>query len=472
MRRTGIILLIAAAWIMLGGPVVSKGNQSRSLLEQIGVTRGICVVLGDNGCERALQLAGNSELLIYLQLPSAEDVRATREIADEAGLYGNRIFIEEGSLKHLHLADNLADALIAIGQTANVSQAEALRVLRPGGKALLGRKFVVKPSIDGVDDWSHPYHGPDNNPQSQDKVIVAPYLTQFMAEPRYAPLPQVTVTSAGRVFKAFGHVAFKEREEPFLNKLVAFNGYNGTMLWQRDLAEGVMIHRNTMIATEETLYLGDDKSCKMIDTVTGKLKDEIIPPRRLAGGTFWKWMAMENGVLYALIGEQEQRDETKRWRRQQHGWPWNPISKGFNQPEHPWGFGRNVLAIDPSSKKVLWSYREDESIDGRAICMKNGRIYIFRFGAYLACLDAKTGNPLWRKTPSTGRTGERTGAQRAILNAPTRHCILPARRLESCLQSRPRTEAFSGKIRIIIFNWCFETMRSMVSAGRLTSTPV
>ncbi len=31
--------------------------------------------------------------------------------------------------------------------------------------------------------------------------------------------------------------------------------------------------------------------------------------------------------------------------------------------------------------------------------MKNGRIYIFRFGEYLACLDAKTGNMVWRKTP-------------------------------------------------------------------------
>jgi len=402
MRTISISLLIAAAGILLSQPDVSLASQNQPLLDRIGVTRGICVVLGDAGCERALQLADDSELLIYLQLPRAEDVLAAREIADKAGLYGNRIFIEKGSPAKLHLADNLADALIAVGRETGVSEAEALRILRPGGKALLGRNVLVKPPLEGVDDWSHPYHGPDNNPQSQDKVILAPYMTQFMAEPRYAPLPQVTVTSDGRVFKAFGHVAFKKREEPFLNKLVAFNGYNGTILWQRDLVEGVMIHRNTMIATPATLYLGDDKSCKMIDTATGRLKDEIVPPVKRAGGTFWKWMAMEDGVLYALMGEQEQRDETKRWRRQQHGWPWSPISKGFNQPENPWGFGRNLLAIDPESKKILWSYREDEPIDSRAMCMKNGRIYIFRFGAYLACLDAKTGNVLWRKTPDNG----------------------------------------------------------------------
>ncbi len=410
MRTITIALIIVAAGILLSQPNVGLANQNQPLIDQIGVTRGICVVLGDAGCQRTLQLAGNSELLIYLQLPRAEDVQAACKIADEAGLYGNRIFIEKGATSKLHLADNLADALIAVGRQTDVSEAEVLRVLRPGGKALLGRKVLIKPSLNGVDDWSHPYHGPDNNPQSEDRVVRAPYLTQFLAEPRYAPMPQVAVASAGRTFKAFGHVAFKTREETFLNKLVAFDGYNGTMLWQRDLTEGVMIHRNTMIATPTTLYVGDDKSCKLIDTATGKLKDEIIPPVEKAGGTFWKWMALEDGVLYALMGEQEQRDPTMRWRRELHGWPWNPISKGFNQPDgirdsekayvaHPWGFGRNVLAIDPKTKHVLWSYREDEPVDSRAMCMKNGRIFIFRFGAYLTCLNAKTGEVLWRKTP-------------------------------------------------------------------------
>jgi len=397
-------LLVAVIGILLSQSTVCPAGQSRQLLDRIGLRRGICVVLGDKQCKHALELARNSELLIYVQLRHAEDLAEARRIVDEAGFYGTRIFVEQGPLTRVQLADNLADAVVALFEMPRQVEAEVLRILRPEGKALLGpNKVLSKPFPDGVDDWTHPYHGPDNNPQSEDKVVVAPYLTQFLAEPRYAPLPQVAVGSDGRMFKAFGHVAFKEREEPFLNKLVAFNGYNGTILWQRDLAEGVMIHRNTMIATPTTLYVGDDKSCKLIDTVTGRLKDEIIPPVEHAGGTFWKWMALEDGVLYALMGEQEQRDPTKRWRRELHGWPWNPISKGFNQPDHPWGFGRNVLAINPVTKEVLWSYREEKPVDGRAMCMKNGRIYIFRFGAYLACLDAKNGNVLWRKTPENDR---------------------------------------------------------------------
>jgi len=416
MTKTRVTLLIGVACLLMSQPFAPAASRSLSkpagaseqILDQIGVRRGICVVLGDTKCELALELAKQTQLLIYIQLPRGQDVERARQMVDQAGLYGTRIFIEKGDLTKLHLADNLADALVAVGSArTEIPQAEALRVLRPQGKALLGRAILTKPFPKGIDDWSHPYHGPDNNPQSQDRVIIAPYLTQFLAEPRYAPVPQVAVASAGRVFKAFGHVAFKVREEPYLNKLVAFNGYNGTILWQRDLAEGVMIHRNTMIATPTTLYVGDDKSCKLIDAATGQLKDEIVPPVEIAGGTFWKWMALEDGILYALIGDQEQRDPTKKWGRDKHGWPWDPISEGFNQPEHPWGFGRNVLAIDPKTKKVLWHHQEDEPVDGRAICMsippkggpKNGRVYIFRFGGYLACLDAKTGNIIWRKTP-------------------------------------------------------------------------
>ncbi len=411
MNRSKELSLITVAGMVGLTAAVSFGGQTKSILEKIGITKGICVVLGDTKCETALELARRSDLLIYVQLPQAEEVQTARKLADKAGFYGTRIFIEKGQMTELHLADNLADAVVALDGAADVPEGEALRVLRPQGKALLGEKVLTKPFPEGVDDWSHPYHGPDNNPQSQDRIIQGPYLTQFLAEPRYAPVPQVAVASAGRVFKAFGHVAFKKREEPFLNKLVAFNGYNGTMLWQRDLTPGIMVHRNTLIATPTTLYIGDDKSCKLIDPASGQLQGEIVPPLDIAGGAFWKWMGLEKDVLYALIGEQEQKDATMRWGLEKHGWPWSPISKGFNQPDrikdsgpayvaHPWGFGCNVLAINPQAKEVLWHYREAEPIDSRAMCLKNGRLYAFRFGAYLTCLDAKTGVVVWRRTPA------------------------------------------------------------------------
>jgi len=397
MKRWGLSAIVAI--LLLAFFSCSKKGDS-PIVQQIDLTRGVCVVLGDDRAEVALQLARKTDLLIYLQLAREDDVNAARRAIDAEGFYGNRIWVEEGDFTTVHMGNNLADVLIAMGEAASkLPEAEAVRVLGPRGKGFIGRRTLVKPFPQGIDDWSHPYHGPDNNPQSRDQVARAPYLTQFLAEPYYAPLPQAGVASAGRVFKAFGNIAFHEREEPLLDSLVAFNGYNGTMLWRRRLAPGVMIHRNTMIATPEILYVGDDKSCKRIDAASGQLIDEIIPPLDVAGGTFWKWMGLENGVLYALVGEQEQKDPVIRQRRETHGWPWDPLSKGFNQPENPWGFGQNLLAIDLESKKILWRHQEQEKIDSRALCMKNGRIYVYRHGSYLACLDAKDGKTLWRRTP-------------------------------------------------------------------------
>jgi len=399
-RFVNNLILVLLAGVVVVPSTIAEERTEPAIggLEWLGAKDGICVVLGDPSCELAIKMARESNLLVYVQLPGSEDVRRARRTAEAAGLNAARLQIDQGALSHLHLASNVADALIAAGDASELSEAEALRVLRPQGRALLGQRELVKPVPDGMDDWSHPYHGPDNNPLSQDRLIRAPYLTQFLAEPRYGPAPQLAVAAAGRVFKAFGHVAWHEREENFLNTLVAFNGFNGTMLWKRPLPEGLMVHRNTMIATPDTLFLGDDKSCKLIDAGTGETKDEIIPPTNVAGGTFWKWMALEDGVLYALLGEAEQMDETMRWKRQAHGWPWDGISKGYNQPEHAWGFGRNLLAINPKTKTVLWHYHENEPMDARAVCMKNGRIFAFRFGTYLTCLDAKTGRVLWRKT--------------------------------------------------------------------------
>ena len=195
-----------------------------------------------------------------------------------------------------------------------------------------------------------------------------------------------------------GHIAFKEREWPLLGKLIALNGYNGTLLWQRDLKPGYMIHRNTIVATPETLFLADDRSCKLIDAATGKVRDEIVVPAGLADGPSWKWMAIENGVLYALVGEQEQIDEVLHGTRKQSGWPWSGMGKAYARKDYPWGFGRTLLAIDPATKKILWSLKEKEKIDSRAMAMAGGKIFIYSGRKFLAAIDVQSGSEHWRTT--------------------------------------------------------------------------
>ncbi len=373
-----------------------------TVLARIGIQDGICVVLGLPRAEApgfVTELAQSTRLLVYFQSPDADEVALVRGAAELAGLLGERVFVNRGDWASVHLADNLAGAVVAAPSAqSHVSEDELLRVLHPGGKALVGQRDITKPRPAGADIWSHPYHGPDNNPQSTDQLARAPYLTQFIAEPKFSCMPQVTVTAGGRIFKAFGHLALKANQVPVLHTLMCINAYNGTILWKRKLKEDFMIHRNTMIATPETLYLADDESCKLIDAVTGKVRDEITLPDGIADGPVWKWMAMEDGVLYALVGGQEVQVDIRRSGNRGLGhWGWR-VWKGhaYDDPKTNFGFGRTLVAIDPSTKAVLWDYSEEEFLDSRGVCMKNGRIYFYSPGKFLGCLDATSGKVVWK----------------------------------------------------------------------------
>ena len=333
-----------------------------------------------------------------------------RKQLDDSGLLVKRVYVHE-RLQSLYLADDLADAVL-VSSEDKIAESEVLRVLRPDGKGFIGGKTLVKPFKKGTDEWSHPYHKPDNNPQSDDIVMKRPFMTHYMVEPWYCPLPMQSVISGGRVFKVFGDRSSAKPQEPLVNKLLCMNAFNGTVLWERNLSPGFMIHRNTMIATSDTLYLGDDKSCKLIDAATGKIRDEIVINKPDADGPTWKWMALENNILYAMVGEQEESDQPLKGDRiRGAGWPWWKIN------QYKFGFGKNLFAIDPKSKKILWHVREVETIDSRGMAMRNGRIYYTCEGKFVACLDAKTGLYVWRNSDKNllDAIGTSKGAQHWLL---------------------------------------------------------
>lgn len=389
-------------------PAVPETAANKALAK-IGVRKGIVALIGFPDIEERKALAAlalQSELVFYFQSPVAEQVAAVRDESEKAGLLGSRTFVDQGGFESIHLADNLADAVwVAPAARDVLTKAEMLRVLRPGGKAIVGDAEIIKPQPQGTDSWSHPHHAPDNNPQSTDKIARAPYLTQFLADPKFVPMPEVSVAAGGRVFRAFGHIAHKANQNAMLNKLLCINGYNGTILWQRDLSGRFMIHRNTMIATPKTLFMADDESCKLIDAENGQIKDQIVVPEGLADGPVWKWMALGDAaakpgseVLYALVGGPEISISTQRSDVPGLGhWPWG-MWKGhdYKDPKTNFGFGRTLLAIDPASKKVLWTHREDDYIDSRGVCMRGDRVYFYCPRKSLSCLDAKDGHLVWK----------------------------------------------------------------------------
>ena len=173
---------MAITWCL--SPVAVKAEDSAEISPGLG--DGICVMLGtpgDGQPESVIDFLDGNALQVFFQSPDTEQVEAVRRLADRRGVLGKRLYVEQGDLSSIHLANNVADRVIVSPQVQNsTSQGEVLRVLHPEGTAIFGKKRITKPKAEGVNDWSHVYHGPDNNPQSTDQIARAPYRTQFLAD--------------------------------------------------------------------------------------------------------------------------------------------------------------------------------------------------------------------------------------------------------------------------------------------------
>ena len=188
------------------------------LSKHLGKTPALVVVVC-GGDERDLPtiagLVEQTPWTVFCRGPASRAMDKIRDWASEKGLLGGRVCVVDDSGASLWLAGDMADAVwVAPGVAPPPSEKEMLRVLHPGGVCVASGKVVVKPAQSGVDEWRHPYHGPDNNVVSQDRVARLPGELRFQTYPVFAAMPNQTLFAGGRIFFFSGHIAFHEREEP------------------------------------------------------------------------------------------------------------------------------------------------------------------------------------------------------------------------------------------------------------------
>lgn len=419
-------LLTLGLWVgaFSAGAQAPESTLAKGLIAEAGVTHGVCAMLGSPDDTLALDLLRNSHFLLHVMEPNGERCTRLRASAAEAHFDLHRLVVEERAGMPLPYTENFLDAVFALDppELNALSPEGLLQALRPGGKAILllskaeavdplkawaraaGARMksdalgtwatLEKPTPPGMDDWTHWEHRPDNNPVSTDQLIKAPYMTQWLAQPYYIAMPAITLAAGGRTFLAMGHIAHHEREEQWLNTIFARNGYNGQELWRKRLPDGYLVHRSAFVATADTFYMIDltGHGCLMLDPETGREKGRIDIPQ-LTGE--WKWMAIQDGVLYVLSGAESDPTQMTVVRSKIPAWSWSELSTGYYQERIPWGFGETIAAYDMKTSRAKWVHQENARVDSRAMAIGDGHVFFYGPDSHLACLDTQTGQIQW-----------------------------------------------------------------------------
>jgi outer membrane protein assembly factor BamB/predicted GH43/DUF377 family glycosyl hydrolase len=379
------------------------------LSRHLGTTPALVVVVCAGNAEdlSAIRtLAEQTPWTIFCRGVQPPGLDAIRDWAAEQNLLGRRVYVADDSSESLWLASDLADAVwIAASVDQLPAEQEVLRVLHPGGVCVRSDSVVVKPARSDTDEWRHPYHGPNNNIVSRDQVARLPGELRFQTHPVFAPMPNQTLFAGGRIFFFSGHIAFHEREEPLLNRLTVLNAHNGLQLWNRPLDPTIVVHNSAKLATDREVVFAEGATLRILDARTGQERGEFKAPAAVAaaGDTDWKWIVQDQDRLWAAFGPPDGRVAPHRGRQQMGHWPWNVADQQYSNIVNNYGATRTLAAFQFPQMQLLWSVREDDPFDARALCLESGRIFELAPGRYVAARDATTGALSWRQTPETAK---------------------------------------------------------------------
>ncbi|MCW8132853.1 MAG: PQQ-binding-like beta-propeller repeat protein [Planctomycetota bacterium] len=216
-----------------------------------GADKGLCLVIDPDGAGPVAALAKASRLYVQGIVWDAKRVDPARKDLAAAGLAA-RGSVAFSEANHLPYADNLINLVVCAnwGRTP-VPLDEVVRVLAPGGMALLGpavgleaklkaagvtevkaaaRKDwiqFVKPEPKGYGTWTNNHAGPDLSQVGDDEVAGPWTELRWIGDPRWGALAG---TYSGRVSGGGRFYYAESRSDGAW--WIARDAYNGTELWR------------------------------------------------------------------------------------------------------------------------------------------------------------------------------------------------------------------------------------------------
>lgn len=404
------------------------------IMDEIESNQGYALLLGENAAESAYQLAQATEFSIVAIDDDAQRVAAHRGYLRRAGAYGTRVAILEGTLDTLPFTEYAFNLIVAADAPAEVSEM-LLRSLRPeGGVALvaaLGELSEWTNLLNGMDDfeyqelrspgvsgikiergavegggrWTHLYADAGNTANSGDRLARTPMRVQWFGRPgpRYIidrhHRPMAPLVMNGRGFIAGD------------NRIIAFDSYNGTPLWEREVPHsrrvGIPYDAGNMVLTEEALLVLAQDRCLRFEPATGEPIGAFAPPSLDESESHWGYLAvLGDVVLGSGQAPSAARAELSR----------DEIVEQYGE-FRPLVTGRYLFGMDRHTGETLWTYRNGAIINS-AIAAGDGRVYLVESrnsealnhptgriplsllladNVWLAALDATTGDTLWER---------------------------------------------------------------------------
>jgi len=390
----------------------------------------------------------------------AGNVAEARRHIRSLGIYG-KVTADTFDGEHLPYTDNLVNLVVVSGFSVQVSGHEIARVLSPGGvvmvkgdlgntetrnlkpetlPGLAGWSKFVKPWPDGIDEWTHYLHGPDNNAVANDTEVGPPRHMQWLAGPRWTrshhKLASISsaVTAQGRLFYILDEATAANINVPGRWSLVARDAFSGIRLWKKPM-ESWTVHTirfrsgppqvtRLLVVSGDRLYapLGLNAPVSVMDAVTGKtlktyestvgaeeiiLVDEILLVLKgapvavhAAGHAAFKQRHRFPSEKTIVAVNTETGESLWEWSRA--GANPMPETLGADGGKVFFQAGEGVVCLDLKSGKELWTFGETGKKDsrrgvtyGKNTLVATDGVVLCKLSEMLIALSAKNGEKLW-----------------------------------------------------------------------------
>jgi len=399
------------------------------MIEASGVKGGLVVYIGDAETEFLAGLRVNDSYLVQ-GLIVERRLRETRDAIAERGLTG-KVTVDKLDNPILPYVDNLVNLLIDESETLGIKREEILRVLAPGGVAIVDGEKIVKPVPANTDDWTHHMYDSTGVNAGNDRAVGPPRHLQWKAGPAYGRSHEnissvsVAVSAGGRVFSIIDEGPTASIYLPAQWTLSARDAFSGVRLWERPInswhaqlfplknaGAALQMPRRLVaaggpLASSGQAYiyvtLGLDAPASKIDAATGEILATYSDTAHA------EELLFVDGKLIALCSN---AGNTVPYRGVK------PVGRSefdTNEKIPRTSSERSVVVVDTEQDKTLW--KVDCGGVASLSLVADEEVVSFLTTKDVRCLDMKSGDMLWRKNvAAAGPLEELSGAPTVLMH--------------------------------------------------------